>query len=134
MFRSYHLKLKLSSERERKLDQEVNQSKLELKLKEEEQSRLLLEQELLALQQKQLHDEVMANQLHIEHKNNVLQQLKDKISKEETININQIIKEESLYDNDFETIKFQIQKTHPNFFKNLNEKALQKLTLLDLKY
>ena len=35
---------------------------------------------------------------------------------------------------DFEDIKIQIQALHPDFFNQLNEKATQKLTSLDLKY
>ncbi|MEG0188248.1 MAG: LuxR C-terminal-related transcriptional regulator, partial [Algoriella sp.] len=46
----------------------------------------------------------------------------------------QILKEESLMDNNFEKTQFIIQETHPNFFKNLSEHSKQKLTPLDLKY
>lgn len=35
---------------------------------------------------------------------------------------------------DFEDIKMQIQELHPDFFNRLSEKAIKKLTLLDLKY
>src|SRR5690554_7930712 len=76
----------------------------------------------------------MANQLHIQHKNEVLQQLKEKLGYNKSLNINQIIREENLLDNEFEKAKFQIQEIHPNFFKTLNENTLQKLTSLDLKY
>ena len=30
--------------------------------------------------------------------------------------------------------KFQIQEIHPNFFKTLNERAVQQLSALDLRY
>lgn len=35
---------------------------------------------------------------------------------------------------DFEDIKMQIQELHPTFFNQLSDKAVQKLTALDLKY
>lgn len=134
MFRSYHFRLRYSLEREKQLGTEKNEAELKIKLQEEEQSRLKAEQELMTLKQEKLQNEVMANQLHIQHKNEVLQQLKEKLNGDQSLNINQIIREENLLDSDFEKAKFQIQELHPNFFKTLSEKALQKLTALDLKY
>lgn len=134
IFYSYNFKLKYSLTREKQLEAEKQEAELQVKLEKEEQSRLKAEQELLALQQEKLQNEVMANQLHIQHKNEVLQQLKEKLGDNQSLNINQIIREENLLDNDFEKAKFQIQEIHPNFFKTLNENTLQKLTSLDLKY
>lgn len=134
MFRSYHFRLRYSVEREKQLATEKNEAELQVKFEKEAQSRLKIEQELLTLQQQKLQDEVMANQLHIQHKNEVLQQLKVKLEDDKSLNINQIIREENLLDNDFEKARFQIQEIHPNFFKTLNENSKQKLTSLDLKY
>lgn len=134
MFRSYHFKLKYSMEREKQLANEKSEAELQVKFEKEERSRLKAEQELLTLKQEKLQNEVMANQLHIQHKNEVLKQLKDKLKDDRSLNINQIIREENLLDNDFEKVKFQIQELHPDFFKTLSEKAVQNLTALDLKY
>lgn len=134
MFRSYHFRLRYSLEQEKKLLTEKHEAELQLKFEQEEQSRLKAEQELLTLQQQKLQDEVMANQLHIQHKNDVLQQLKEKWEDDQSVNLKQLIREENLLDNDFEKAKFQIKEIHPNFFKTINEKAKQKLTPLDLKY
>lgn len=133
MFRSYHYKLRYSIEREKKLNTEKHEAEMLVKLQEEEQARLKAEQELLTLQQQKLQSEVLASQLHIQHKNEVLQQLQTQLS-DTDININQVVKEQSRVDNDFEKIRFTIQELHPDFFKNINEKAKQKLTPLDLKY
>ena len=76
----------------------------------------------------------MANALQIEHKNQMLFGLKEKIGKGESINLNRIINEEIIIDKDFEEIKMQIQKVHPEFFFALSEKSRQRLTDLDLKY
>ncbi|PVH25444.1 hypothetical protein DC487_11070 [Sphingobacterium corticibacter] len=134
MFRSYHFRLRYSLEREKQLATEKSEAELQVKLEKEEQSRLKAEQKILTLQQEKLQNEVMANQLHLQHKNEVFQQLKEKIDKDNVMNIQQILRNENLLDNDFEKAKFQIQELHPNFFKTLTEKAQQKLTPLDLKY
>ncbi|WP_437922124.1 helix-turn-helix transcriptional regulator [Sphingobacterium sp. LRF_L2] len=134
MFRSYHFRLRYSLEQEKKLATEKQEAELLLKFEKEEQSRLKAEQQLLALQQQKLQGEVMANQLHIQHKNDILKQLKDKLDADKAVDLKQIIREENLLDNDFEKAKFQIKEIHPNFFQTLNEHAKQKLTSLDLKY
>lgn len=76
----------------------------------------------------------MVNQLHIQRKNQVLKDLESKLTDDNSINIQQVIKEELHADGDFEDAKFRIQEIHPNFFNRLNEHAVQKLTSLDLKY
>ncbi|WP_312302463.1 hypothetical protein [Chryseobacterium sp.] len=133
MFRSYHFKLRYSIEREKKLDTEKHDAEMQIKLQREEQARLKAEQELLTLQQQKLQSEVLASQLHIQHKNEVLQQLQTRLS-DTDINIQHVVKGENRIDNDFEKIRFTIQELHPDFFKNINERAKQKLTALDLKY
>ncbi|MGE8554134.1 MAG: helix-turn-helix transcriptional regulator [Chryseobacterium jejuense] len=133
MFRSYHYKLRYSIIREKKLNTEKHEAEVLVKLQEEEQARLKVEQELLTLRQQKLQSEVLASQLHIQHKNEVLQQLQTQLS-DRDINISQVVKEQNRLDNDFEKIRFTIQELHPDFFKNINEKAKQKLTPLDLKY
>ncbi|MDR2234425.1 MAG: LuxR C-terminal-related transcriptional regulator [Tannerella sp.] len=134
MFRSYHFNLRYSLAREKQLGAERQEAEIQLKYEQEEQARLKAEQQLMELQHQKLQDEVMANQLHLQHKNEVLQQIKEKLSGDGSVNIRQVLKEESLIDNDFEKAKFHIQELHPQFFKMLNEKSKQKLTSLDLKY
>lgn len=134
MFRSYYFNLKFSQEAQKKLEAEQHEAQTLIRLQNEEQARLKAEQELLELQQQQLRDEVMIRQLQVQHKNEVLQTLKEKLQVEDPVNIQQIIREENILDADFEKAKFSIQEVHPNFFKQLNEKAQQKLTSLDQKY
>lgn len=112
MFRSYHFRLRYSLQREKQLG---------------------LEQQLLATQQQQLKKEVMANVLQLEHKNQMLHNLKDKLTVGDEVNMQKILREEMLLDNDFEQAKLQIQQVHPDFFQLLNKQAQKKLTLLDLK-
>ena len=159
MFRSYHFKLRYSIAREKKLEQEreeasllaklkeeetrrtqvekleaLQKAEMQMKLEKEEQARLKAEQKLLEMQQQQLKKEVMANALQIEHKNEMLHNLKDQINKGDAVNIKRIVNEEMILDEDFEKAKMKIQKLHPDFFNKLSKNAKQRLTDLDLKY
>lgn len=134
MFRSYHYNLKYSVEREKKLEAEKHDAETLILLQEEEQARLKTEQELLELQQQKLRDEVLMSQLQVQHKNEVLQSLKEKLTDDRNINIRQIIREENILDGDFEEAKINVQEVHPNFFKSISERAVQRLTPLDQKY
>ncbi|MBB6235578.1 hypothetical protein HDC90_000175 [Pedobacter sp. AK013] len=133
MFRSYHFRLRYSLQREKQLHLEKQDAELQMKFEKEEQARLKAEQLLLESQQQQLQKEVMASQLQLEHKKEMLFQIKEKLSDNHQLNINKIWNEELLLDNDFEEAKFQIQQVHPDFFSLLNQRAQQKLTALDLK-
>lgn len=138
MFRSYHFKLRYSIERERKLHQDKEETEkrtaIQLQLEKEEQARLKAEQELLELKRKQLEKEALANTLIIEHKNDMLQQIKNQLIGDDAASIKKLLKEEMLLSADFETITKQIQELHPDFFSQLSAKAIRKLTPLDLKY
>ena len=138
MFASYHFKLKYAIEREKKLAKEKedaeDQAAWELKIEKEEQARLKAEQELLHLKRQQLEKEALANSLIIEHKNDMLKQIQGKIQDGAAGDIQKLLKEEMLMRADFEDIKMQIQELHPTFFNQLSDKAVQKLTALDLRY
>ncbi|MFD2556600.1 hypothetical protein [Sphingobacterium tabacisoli] len=138
MFVSYHFRLRYSIEREKQLTQEkedqAQQAAMQLRLEKEERARLKAEQELLDLRRQQLEKEALANSLIIDRKNDTLKQIQDKIERGEAKHIQKLIKEEMLLQTDFEDIKMQIQELHPDFLNRMNEKAIQKLTPLDLKY
>jgi Tetratricopeptide repeat len=133
MFRSYHFRLRYSMQREKQLQLEKQDSELQVKLQKEEQARLRAEQQLLETQQQQLQKEVMANVLHLEHKNRMLLDIKDRLSEGGPVNMQKILKEELVIDNDFENAKLQIQRVHPDFFNLINEKSQRNLSPLDLK-
>ncbi|SEW43738.1 hypothetical protein SAMN05428988_5619 [Chitinophaga sp. YR573] len=133
VFKSYHFKLRYSQQREKRLELEKLDTVLQMKLEREEQARLKVEQQLLESQQQQLKTEAMANVLQLEHKNQMLLQIKDKLNVGDAVNIQKILREEMALDSDFEQAKSQIQQVHPDFFNLINEKAEKKLSLLDLK-
>jgi hypothetical protein len=133
LFRSYHFRLRYSLQHAKQLELEKQDAALQLQLEKEEQARLKAEQQLMELQQQQLKKEVMANVLQLEHKNQMLYNLKDRLAEGNEVNMQKVLKEELILDDDFELAKLQIQQVHADFFQQLNEKAQRKLTLLDLK-
>lgn len=115
------------------------ETELLAKLKEEEIARIEIERRLIESQKEQIHKELLARVLQIEHKNDLISNLSEKIGKEKfdqkaLQKLNSILREEQMIDNDFEKIKTELQTVHPHFFKKLQEKSSQKLTTLDLKY
>lgn len=138
MFRSYYFRLRYSLEREKKMAQEKEdaerQALMQLQIEKEEQARLKAEQELSDLKRQQLEKEALANTLIIEHKNDMLKQIKDTLIAGNAHNVQKLLKEEMLLNADFEDVKMQIQQLHPTFFNQLTEKSQQKLTPLDMKY
>jgi DNA-binding CsgD family transcriptional regulator len=123
MFLSYYFKLRYSLQREKQLQLEKQDAQLQMKLEKEEQSRLKAEQQLL-------QKEAMVNLLQLEHKKEMLFQIKEQLNDN---SINKIWNEELSLDDDFEDAKLQIQQVHPDFFQLLNDRTQQKLTPLDLK-
>ncbi|WP_353183443.1 hypothetical protein [Parapedobacter lycopersici] len=138
MFSSYHFRLRYSIEREKKLANEKEEGEryaaMQLKMEKEEQARLRAEQELLELQRGRLQKEALANSLIIEHKNDMLNQIRSQLKTGDTHHVRKLLKEEALLNADFEEVKLQVQELHPGFFNQLTGKAVQKLTPLDLKY
>ncbi|HEX7757496.1 MAG TPA: hypothetical protein VF421_19255, partial [Niabella sp.] len=114
-------------------------AELQSQLRAEEAARLYAEQQLLKAQQEQLQKELLAGTLQVEHKNELLYKLKEKLSihpgSEAVVKqLDRIVHEEALLDEDFEKIKSAFKDVHPQFFDRLQQKADGKLTSLDLKY
>lgn len=124
LFIAYRFKLKYARQREQ--------------LKTEETARLQAEQELIQSQKENLQKEVMAGALQVEHKNELLQNLKERLAKvadsKSTKQLDRILKDELRIDENFEDIRKELNELHPEFFNRLQEKADKKLTQLDLKY
>lgn len=124
LFAAYHFRLKYAIQREQ--------------LKDEETARLRAEQNLMQSEKEQLQKELLAGALQVEHKNEMLQDLKKKLREQAggqtSVTLEKILNEEMRVDEDFENIRSELQELHPQFFSRLQEKAHQKLTQLDLKY
>lgn len=101
-----------------------------------EQNRIKLEKE-----KQQTQKELMNSVLHLEKKNEILNELKDKLliqNKEQNATINNVIfktiDEGLVIDDDFQKFKNNFNTIYPEFFDKLQQKASNNLTQLDLKY
>lgn len=158
LFLAYHFRLRYARQREKALHQEKEEARLQALLKEKEANRLALENQeaelrsrlhqeetarleaeaqLLKARQEQLQRGLMAGALQVEHKNELLQELKAQLltaSDSEAAQLKRIFREESMVDEDFDKVRSEFKDLHPEFFNKLQKAAQGKLTALDLKY
>ncbi len=109
------------------------ETELLLELELEEKKRREAEHKLLVMQQEHIKKQAMLTSLRLEHKNTFISELKKKI-KEQNVGFDKTLKEEDLSDQEFSSVQKIFEEIHPQFFKKLNEVALNKLTDQDLKY
>ncbi|MHC8948821.1 helix-turn-helix transcriptional regulator [Sphingobacterium hungaricum] len=125
LFRSYHFRLKSSIQQQ--------------KLRTEEAARLKAEQDLLQERQERLQKELLAGNLQVEQKNELLQTMRDKLATQPESGMlknqmERILKEDQRMDEDIDHAKASLTNIHPDFFNRLQEMANNKLTRLDLKH
>ena len=101
---------------------------------ESEKEKLRIEKELSELKQEHYQKQVLATSIQLEQKNKFLNEIKDNFKNNKDFNLNTHLKNEQLIDKDLNNIHDIIKEVHPNFFKNLNNIAVSKLTNLDIKY
>jgi hypothetical protein len=160
IFRSYNFRLKASQHQKKLLQQEnedaallarikqqeVKQLELEkleaelkARLKEEEALRLLAEQKLMQEREGRLQKDLLAVNLQVEQKDELLQSVQKKIeeSKDDRTavkKINSIIDQNKKSDDAFASSKADFDTIRPEFFQQLKEKSADKLSRLDLKH
>lgn len=107
-------------------------------LQMEEAERLKAEQKLMYKEKEQLQKELMTGALQIERKNEVLTDLKEKLKElkhpQSKNGLLKLINNEMKLDVDFEQMKSNLQKVHPQFYDELQKKSPEPLTDLDIKY
>lgn len=135
---SYNYKLKASVRKQELIDQQKDAAELKAQLKEAEALQLQAEQALLKERQDRLEREVLAGNLQIEEKNELLELLSGKVNNESDLSlddqIKKVINQQKKMDKDFEEYKADFFDTNPAFFERLQQKANYTLTRLDLKY
>lgn len=112
-------------------------AQMQLRLKQEEEARLKAEQELLQLQKEQMQREALADALHIERKNQLLQEFKNRFSElgpEGNGNLDRILRDELRNEEILDKSAKEFKDLHPQFFSKLKELSDHQLTTLDLKY
>lgn len=139
LFRSYHFKLKSSQQWQLLLTGEKNEAELQASLKAEETARLEAERELMRERLDRLEKELLAGTLHVEEKNAILQNLREKLgslNSEDPLHrqINRLISKSYETDQGYEDMKAEFAEIHLEFIAGLQQKAEKKLTRLDLKY
>lgn len=108
------------------------------KYEREEQVRLKTERELLVYQKKQMQKEAMTTALQIERKDKLLAEMQN-ILKElnafpHSNKYDRALRDEKRIDEALEKNLKEFQDINPAFFDKLNERAVTRLTPLDLKY
>ncbi|CAH0168679.1 MULTISPECIES: LuxR C-terminal-related transcriptional regulator [unclassified Pedobacter] len=135
---SYNYKLKASVRKQELIDQQKDAAELKAQLKEAEALQLKAEQALLKERQERLEKEVLAGNLQIEEKNELLELISDKVNSESHLSLDEqikrIVNQQKKMDKEFEEYKIDFFDTNPAFFERLQEKANPTLTRLDLKY
>lgn len=139
LYRALQFKIKFEKQKSMTLSAQKEEAELLVKLNKEENSRLETERKLIEVQKSQLQKELLAGALHVEHKNELFFQLKEKLSKENLDTqamqkINHLLKEEKIIDKNFDKLRIELQNIHPEFYDRIQSKTQHKLTSLDLKY
>jgi hypothetical protein len=139
LYRALQFKIKFEKQKSMTLSAQKEEAELLVKLNEEENSRLEAERKLIEIQKSQMQKELMAGTLHVEHKNELLFQLKEKLVQENLgaqamQKINHLLKEEKMIDKNFDKLRIELQNTHPEFYERIQSQSKNKLTSLDLKY
>ncbi|WP_118194364.1 transcriptional regulator [Albibacterium indicum] len=139
LFRSYHFKLKSSQQKQLLLTGEKNKAELQTNLKIEETARLRAERELMQERLNQLEKKLLAGTLQVAEKNTLMKELKDKLSlldREDPLyrQIDRLISKNHDVDKGYNNIRTELSEISPDFIANLQQKAENKLTRLDLKY
>ncbi len=104
----------------------------EILLKQEKYEASLLA-ELKETESKRLQQEAVINNMQLNYKNELLDNIL-KNSSIDKIKIEKILSKELKIDNNFEDFRTELKEIHPDFYTKLQNKAKQKLTSLDLKY
>ena len=118
-------------------EKELEQSETEKRNLELEKALEKERAERQALEINQLQKELIVGSAQLEQKNETIEIIKQKFN-ERTLTDDNGIKELLLSDKmankSFEDFHNLFEKIHPDFYSKLQEKAKQKLTVLDLKY
>lgn len=130
---SYNYKLKASMRKQELIDKEKEEVILKVKLQEAETNQLLAEQALLRERQQRLEKELLAEQLLKDSKNQIMEILADKHTSGNE-EIKKLIKRQQQLDEEYEDHKTDFVEVHSSFFEQLQQRAGNSLTRLDMKY
>lgn len=145
------MRLKNSKQQNKLLEKEKEEIRLhalvnemELEQSESQRKTLALEKELekekserQAIEINQLQKELIVGTVQLDQKNETIEKIKQVLNESKQFN-NHVIKDllltDKMADKSFDDFSTLFQNVHPEFYSKLQEKANQKLTVLDLKY
>ncbi len=134
----YNYRLKASIRKQELIDQERQKAELNAQLKEAEAIRLEAEQALMRERQERLEKEVLAGNLLVEEKNELLKMLPDRIGERKSRSadeeLKRIVKQQEQLDRTYEERKNDFFESNLAFIERLQSRAGHTLTRLDLKY
>ena len=119
------------------IENEAISTMLELEIANRERKIAIQEKILTEKQKEQIHLELMKNNLQLENKKEILNDIKQKLSLIKTSEVKQIsrtINKSIEIDEEFVLLESSFENTNPIFFLTLQDKATNSLTKLDLKY
>ncbi|MGI9527827.1 MAG: hypothetical protein ACR2MS_12035 [Weeksellaceae bacterium] len=133
--KNYLKKIALQHERAFALEKEKAEAEAQVNLEKEKQARLSAERKVLKLENEKMQKEVMVNTLQIKRKNQLLEEIKDQITKlDNPIEIEKTLKQEKRIEKSLNDTVNEFEDINPLFFNKLKEYSDNKLTSLDLKY
>lgn len=136
LFKNFKIQKREQILKQQLLEKQKTEAQLFAKLKQEENNKIILENQFEQSQKEMFQKQLMASVLQIESKNKILINIKSELanSQEDQKNINRIINNGIAIDDDFENFKQNFENVYPKFFTKLQLKASGELTQLDLKY
>ncbi|MDR7128143.1 DNA-binding CsgD family transcriptional regulator [Algoriphagus sp. 4150] len=139
LYRSYHFRLKASSQQQLLLERAKSRAELEAQLEAEKNTRLQTERELMKERLERLERELLAGTLHAEEKNRLVDGLRARLltlDREDPLHrqLEKIVSRNIEIDKGYREAKSDIADIRPEFIARLQEKSKQTLTRLDLKY
>lgn len=134
-YKNYSKKLKLQKTKSILLEKQNEAALMQVTLEKEKQALLSAERKILKVENEQMQKEAMVSGLHLERKNELLDEIRTELSSLKTNgNIEKSLKQDKKIEKSLnETVK-TFEEINPVFFQSLKKQSDDKLTALDLKY
>lgn len=133
--KNYRQKLNLQKSKSIILEKQNVEAQTQVNLEQEKQARLSAERKILKLENEKMQKEVMVSGLHLDRKNELLEEIRLELASSSTnIEIQKSLKQDKRIEISLnETVK-EFEEINPVFFQKLKIRSSETLTALDLKY
>lgn len=133
--KNYRQKLKLQKSKSVILEKQNTEAQAQVNLEKEKQARLSAERKILKLENEKMQKEVMVSGLHLDRKNELLEDIRKELANSATnADLQKSLKQDKRIEKSLnETVK-EFEEINPVFFQKLKVRSSDTLTALDLKY